>query len=242
MHKLHIGALGSLGVITQVTFKLAPLPHVTATTTFAARSAADACAFVLRAHDAGLAIAAAEALSPSIARAICAIDGPCVLLRVSGSASAMARSLHDLRLFAREAGGAFEEAADAHWDQWTAAFMPAALSLRAAVLPSRTADAIHALEQRLAYAQAQISATVSAGVLRANVQLAHEDAAALIRSVRDVVERLGGTLVIETVPRQLKADLDVFGSTRSDFAIMRRLKEQFDPNHTLAPGRFVGRL
>jgi FAD/FMN-containing dehydrogenase len=36
--------------------------------------------------------------------------------------------------------------------------------------------------------------------------------------------------------------IDVFGPLRPDFPIMRRLKQQFDPDGVLAPGRFMGRL
>ena len=38
----------------------------------------------------------------------------------------------------------------------------------------------------------------------------------------------------------LKAKIDVWGQTRTDLVVMRRLKEKMDPFGVLNPGRFVG--
>jgi glycolate oxidase FAD binding subunit len=47
-------------------------------------------------------------------------------------------------------------------------------------------------------------------------------------------------LVLEQAPLELKRRIDVWGETRGDFALMQRLKQQFDPKSTLNPGRFLG--
>jgi FAD/FMN-containing dehydrogenase len=54
------------------------------------------------------------------------------------------------------------------------------------------------------------------------------------------VEALGGTLMVLSCPREIKARFDVWGSPGDAFPLMRRVKEQLDPNGTLNPGRFVG--
>ena len=89
-----------------------------------------------------------------------------------------------------------------------------------------------------------MSATVCTGVIRINVsaEISNDARMRIIDTARDVSERSGGFLVIDSAPPAIKAHLDVFGSARSDFEIMRRLKEQFDPHRTLAHGRFIGRL
>ncbi len=244
MHKLHIGALGTLGVITQATFKLAPLPLTSATVTATFDHATDACALVMRARDAGLALYAAEALSPNTARGIAGNARWCALLRVAGSRAAVDRSMRDLRAMVSGAGstlGAHEES-DGIWGRWSDAFAPRALSLRCSVLPSQIAETLDALERRLAGAAPTLSATVSAGLIRANVAADDTSARALVDAARAAVERSGGSMVIDAAPVDLKREVDVFGPLRADFAIMRRLKEQFDPGRTLSPGRFAGRL
>jgi glycolate oxidase FAD binding subunit len=40
----------------------------------------------------------------------------------------------------------------------------------------------------------------------------------------------------------LKEKIDVWGEPSADFPLMRRIKEQFDPQGILSSGRFLGRL
>ena len=49
-----------------------------------------------------------------------------------------------------------------------------------------------------------------------------------------------GNLVVEAAPRSLKEKVNVWGQTRSDTVVVRRLKEKIDPAGVLNPGRFVG--
>jgi glycolate oxidase FAD binding subunit len=64
----------------------------------------------------------------------------------------------------------------------------------------------------------------------------------LIARLRDAAESLGGKLVVERCPAELKEKIDVWGPGGDDFEVMRRLKAAWDPKGTLAPGRFVGGL
>jgi glycolate oxidase FAD binding subunit len=72
------------------------------------------------------------------------------------------------------------------------------------------------------------------------------DAAAKAAAVASMVERLtaesvkqGGNLVVQGAPRAIKEKLSVWGKTRSDAVLVRRLKEKLDPSGILNPGRFV---
>jgi FAD/FMN-containing dehydrogenase len=49
-----------------------------------------------------------------------------------------------------------------------------------------------------------------------------------------------GNLVIESSPLLIKKNVDVWGQSRSDYLVVRRLKEQIDPAGILNIGRFVG--
>jgi glycolate oxidase FAD binding subunit len=59
---------------------------------------------------------------------------------------------------------------------------------------------------------------------------------------RSAAELHGGSMVVESAPTALKQKLDPWGSPRSDFVLMKRIKEQVDPLNVLNPGRFVGGL
>lgn len=49
----------------------------------------------------------------------------------------------------------------------------------------------------------------------------------------------GGSAVVLDAPADVKSGLDVWGPVPA-LDLMRRVKDQFDPDHRLAPGRFVG--
>ena len=49
-----------------------------------------------------------------------------------------------------------------------------------------------------------------------------------------------GNLVIESSPLLIKKKVEVWGQSRSDYQVVRRLKEQIDPAGILNRGRFVG--
>ncbi|MGB8997198.1 MAG: FAD-binding oxidoreductase, partial [Pseudonocardiaceae bacterium] len=60
-----------------------------------------------------------------------------------------------------------------------------------------------------------------------------------LAQLREIAHRHGGATVLRCAPPKYKADLDVWGPVPA-LALMRRLKDQFDPEHRLSPGRFVG--
>ena len=49
----------------------------------------------------------------------------------------------------------------------------------------------------------------------------------------------GGSAVVVDAPAAVKAAVDVWGPVPA-LDLMRRVKDQFDPDHRLSPGRFVG--
>jgi glycolate oxidase FAD binding subunit len=63
---------------------------------------------------------------------------------------------------------------------------------------------------------------------------------ALIGKLAAEALKQGGNLVVESCPREVKETVSVWGETRSDYVVMRRLKEKMDPQGVLNPGRFAG--
>ncbi len=125
MHKLHIGALGTLGVIAEVTLKVAPLPPAESTVVITCRSAAHASDLVLAAHDAGLALYCAELLSPPASQAVLGRSAWCVVARVAGAKAAVDRSLREIN-GASSSTGASVETRDTTttWEAWSSALRP----------------------------------------------------------------------------------------------------------------------
>jgi len=81
----------------------------------------------------------------------------------------------------------------------------------------------------------------AAGVLYAALPGAAEASAAahLVEELRVLAETYDGGVVVLTAPTRTRAALDVWGRVPG-LDLMRRLKDQLDPEHRLSPGRFVG--
>lgn len=63
-----------------------------------------------------------------------------------------------------------------------------------------------------------------------------------IQTLDACVAELRGRRVIEHAPLAVKRQLDVWGTTGNDFALMRGIKATYDPHSRLNPGRFLGGL
>jgi glycolate oxidase FAD binding subunit len=243
MHKLYVGSLGSLGVIVEATFKLVPLPKVDRTLVVSAPSPGEARGVISAAHEAGLAVIAAELMSPAAANAVLGIGAWCALLRAGGGEAAVARTTDDLEEYASLAHGTIEDAADDVWAKWREAFGPAALSIRVSVMPSKVADVAEVLDRRFAGEAPVISATASVGLLRVQLSPAEDERAlSLVEQVREIAGRYGGFAIVDAASDAVKDQIDVFGPTRPDIEIMRRLKAELDPKGILSPGVLWGRV
>jgi glycolate oxidase FAD binding subunit len=244
LHKAHVGALGTLGVLVEATFKVRPRPPHE-------RALVVACA------DAPAAIAAALDARDTVEPAwLEAASGP--LLGVAGAAGfavgwlGIEPELDDAerRVRARLAAAGDATVVHALADADAAALRrrladlalaPAAAVLRLATLPDALGDAIAAVagdprEER------HWAAHAANGVARVSVHDAGQ-VVAMVAAARPRLERVGGSLVVERTTADVKAALaahgGVFGDPGPGRELMRRLKDAFDPDRTLAPGRYV---
>jgi glycolate oxidase FAD binding subunit len=64
--------------------------------------------------------------------------------------------------------------------------------------------------------------------------------AAALEALRAEAVAAGGSLEIHGAPPPLKRQVDAWGAGDSGLAMMRRLKQEFDPRGVCNPGRFVG--
>jgi glycolate oxidase FAD binding subunit len=86
-----------------------------------------------------------------------------------------------------------------------------------------------------------ISAHAATGVIWAGAQAGDLDqATAAIGGLRERLAARGGSLVLVGGSPELKRAVDVWGPPGDAIGLMRRVKERFDPDRRLSPGRFVG--
>jgi len=220
--KLACGSLGTLGLIAGATFRLHPLPEASENAVVPGLSAADVVALVSRVRDAQLEPVAAAALRGS--------SGFDLVLCFEGFGKGVEQQIGRLRQLAPSA----REAGDA-WARHDEVRTGGPLLIKIAALPAHLPEvdrAVAPLGLRFAWYP-----TLGLGFASGP---AGENAAALIADARAELERRGGSLVVQAAPREVRAD--PWGPPPPAFVVMRRLKDNFDPDHRLNPGRFVGGL
>jgi glycolate oxidase FAD binding subunit len=219
--KLYIGSLGTLGIIVEATFKLAPQPRAERTVFATFDTPARACAFAAELQRRGLAIRAVQLLNPTATSARREIGE-----LAQGAAADLGEPKDATNVW--ESVGRLSSTADT------------VLSCKATALPTRIPSLIESLEA--VGGPPRILGLPTIGVLYASwTDL--DDAEETVRRLRAAASAAGGSLVIERCPPDLKRRLDVFGDVPvPSFHLMRRIKQQFDPKGILSPGRHLGRL
>lgn len=220
--KLACGSLGTLGLIASATFRLHPLPEASETLVVPDLSAADVVATVARMNQAQLEPAALAALRSSA--------GYELALCFEGFGKGVQQQVARFRQLAPAA-----RADDAIWVAHDAVRTGGPLRIKVAALGTQLAR----VEKVLAPLALDFAWYPSLGLGFAS-GLAAEQAAALLADARAELARVGGSLVVQSTPADLR--VDPWGPPPPGFPLMQRLKDNFDPEHRLNPGRFVGGL
>jgi FAD/FMN-containing dehydrogenase len=124
---------------------------------------------------------------------------------------------------------------------------PAAAVMKISVLPGKFSEFL-----KSAWGIAERHALASAALLRATGVIyfalvppipeegAQKHLAQACNNIFAAAQRAGGSAAIEFCPAALKREVSVWGPPRADLALMRKLKNEFDPRGILSPGRFYG--
>lgn len=224
--KLYTGSLGTLGVITEAVFRLHPLPEASRWITVPAADAERAAAAIaaIRASQFDPVALEVDRAAPGSPVSIgVAIEG--VIEGIGVRVDAVADTLGAVV-------GVNATVSEQPPDWWgRPPHPPGAAAATVTCEPTGLADL-------LGTAPGALRGSAGAGVLTAGLCDGERLGAELAR-LREIATRHGGTAVLRCAPPRRRAGLDAWGPVPA-LALMRRLKDQFDPEHRLAPGRFVG--
>jgi glycolate oxidase FAD binding subunit len=249
--KLMVGALGTIGVLTELTLRLHAVPETERTWLVTSPSLERMQACVDALVDSPLQPTRVEVLDAGALAGFGAGDAKAALAVSFGSvADAVREQGERLVAMARGAGAAATERPMDVWRDIERAATPSGddLVLDIATLPARVGQVIRAVTyDRAVFGTSRrcaVSGRAGVAALRAIVGgLGTPDAVEMVARLRAGVGELGGSVVVAAAPRALRAAVDPWGPIEPGaFALMRRIKDEFDPRGVLNAGRFVGGL
>jgi glycolate oxidase FAD binding subunit len=252
--KLFAGSCGTLGLITEAAFRLHPRPAASAYVTVDCPDAAAA--------DRVISAAAGSALAPSAVE----IDWPgraapvrAGILLEGDPAGAAQRAERMRGLLSAES--AVSGTPPAWWGQGAASAAGGTV-VRIAFWAGQLASVLSAIRAAAAAADLDpaVSGSAAAGVIYAAVppQAAPAGVAQFVPALRAGLGQHSGAVsgsasgpaasavpgpaasaVVQQAPAQVRELVDMWGPV-SSLSLMQAVKDQFDPEHRMAPGRFAG--
>jgi glycolate oxidase FAD binding subunit len=247
--KLLTGSLGTLGIITQLTLKVRPIPEASALVWVPFTTLKSLAAALDQLNTSGTRPIALELLNASGARTAgqalgLPVESAVLVVGFEDNVGSIGWQLDRIKA---ELGRAnivvVEGAASAPlWEALTEfqAIEPGPFSLVANVRPSTVVPFIARLDPQ----QWSVQAHAGNGIVRAHAlgEWDLESAAEQVEELREAAASDGGNLILPRCPTEWKDLLGVWGKPRADWSIAERVKTALDPHGALNPGRFVGRI
>jgi glycolate oxidase FAD binding subunit len=267
LHKLLIGSLGTLAVITRVNFRTFPMPQAQKTfiASFSSAEAAfDFCRSVAHSvltpqlvevadPSAGQLIFSGEAFARLLpgqwSAVITAAGQPAIVDRYALELGHMAAAASAAEFLPVEDGAhvaLFERIRE--FPRLALEAAPEAAIFRLSALPNAMPSLIAKLNAIAKQNHADVATLARAsGILYAVFVPENAGSLASLATVISEVFRvcnqpeMQASAMLEWCPNELKTAPEVvWGPARPDFELMRRVKKSFDPQSVLAPGRFAG--
>jgi len=268
MSKLYIGSLGTLAIVVEVTCRILPLPEDQATVVMGFPHPDQPWALVRSLLESQLLPACIEVYNPltgsllhakGIASAETAVEA-WAAVGLEGIKEVVERQIVDVENLARLQGAkqimALRGSEEGEfWRQLgrlalgVCAKSNRSIGLKASVPLSLAHEISTAIDENMANENIPryLLAHAGSGIVYAHLALdedlhtvKEEALSHMVKALREQVEEMGGSLVVEYAPPVFKERVDVWGNVGGVFPIMERLKGEFDPKGILNPGRYVG--
>jgi glycolate oxidase FAD binding subunit len=233
--KLFTGSYGTLGVISQVTFRVYPLPETSATVVLTGEAkAVSQAADILRGS--GLTPTQADVLSTQLVSKLELGKGLGLVVRFQSITESVNEQSNRFLAVGQQLGlsGTVISLSDDESHLWQrlqeqmySSSREGAIICKIGVLPAEAVEVLSNLEMGFIHISSGL------GVLQI-------DNPKQVVQLRDDLVSAGGFLSILEASVKVKQQLDVWGYAGNALPLMRQIKAQFDPDNILSPGRFVG--
>jgi glycolate oxidase FAD binding subunit len=249
--KLFAGSFGTLGIVTEMTLRTYPLPERSATILVQGGEAAIATLT----QDLRQSTLTPTAFDLWVGQDL---DDITLALRFQSLAESVVAQTEQVCAMAQilcERRSQFlktEVIADGADDEWWTTHAqrlrespePETVICQIGVVPAQVVTCLTAMQQKAVQASVVLQGRVhlSGGVGQLRLTGTEMDCRKLLADLRSFLNPSQGYLSILEAPLSLKKAVEVWGYSGNALAAMRKLKERFDPQGGLNPGRFVGGL
>jgi glycolate oxidase FAD binding subunit len=236
MGKLMIGSFGTLAVITSLNFRLHSLPPQTRTFLLACPDPEPALEKRDSILQGILQLSAVDLISPAAAARL-GSRGYLLALRASGSPAVLDRYARELHGFEQLASGA-----DANFWHQVREFTPEFLRRQPAGVVLRCSTSLHDIGALARLVSGAFISRAASGVTY--IYLSSWQS---VPPLWNVAKERGWSAAIEFAPDDIRAEKELWLSPASpraadSFAIMKRVKQMFDPANLLNRSRLYGRI
>lgn len=241
--KLFTGSYGTLGIFTELTFRLYPIPPASATVVLIGKSEVITTATQLLLASA-LTPTAVDLLSPQLVKQLGFGQGMGLMVRFQSVAESVNEQSSRLLSIGQKLelqSTIYPEDNEQLWQLlsqqiWTSSEKPVIIC-KIGVLPTAATSILRQLDQLPTAQMGLIHAGSGLGLLQLDASTV---TAQTIIELRQFCQAQNGFLTILSAPATMKKQLDIWGYNGNALELMRLLKQQFDPKNLLSPNRFVG--
>ncbi|WP_246042027.1 FAD-binding oxidoreductase [Robertmurraya kyonggiensis] len=254
MNKLFIGSMGTIGVISEVTVKLRPVPKYESLVllSFPDGELSEIKSFVVSFLDSVMEPITLELLNPSLVEklvgqksytlAISFEDVKSSVLYQEEFVNRIKPPTAEMKILERALAMAF-------WEQFYHLSPRASMSghqteasVKIGVVNLDVLKVIQKAEQISDAYNLHIDANggLGHGLCQVHLYGASEDVEGAIKELRAYASSLGGYATIKHLPLVLRQKVSVWGERPSYFFLVEGIKKKIDPNKILNPNRFIG--
>lgn len=232
--KLFTGAYGTLGIISQVTFRVYPLPETSGTVILTGKAEAiSQAATIIQGSE--LTPTQADLISSQLVSDLSLGSGIGLIVRFQSISESVQEQSNRLLAIGQKLGlnGAIYSAENEAnlWQQLPETIHNygnnSEITAKIGLLPTAAVEVINQINFGLIHLNSGL------GLVRLENQNQ-------VLKLRDLCQSNSGFLSVLSAPFEIKEKLDIWGYNGNGLDMMQRIKKQFDGNYILSPGRFVG--
>jgi glycolate dehydrogenase FAD-binding subunit len=271
LHKLLIGSLGTLAVITRVNFRTFPLPPAQGTFVASFSGSESAFGFCRAIAQSVLSPQILEVADPAAAHFLFSAETPArislrqwsVIISAAGQPAVVDRYARELGHMAgaanaaefiplNDTGHSSVLARICEFPRLVLEASPSAAIFRIGILPTATPSLLKDLSEIAKHWRLDLATlTRASGIVYAAFldEEGNEASSAGVASAAKEVFKIcaqpemNAQAMLEWCPTKLKRGVgDLWGPWRRDFELMHRVKNVFDPQNVLSPGRFASEI